>query len=249
MAENQEIRWALAVAHFLQHHSLSQLLKPLPPYAQSHLPEKLFWGPTVVSEEQRRWYQNQVAQTHLLYPYLYKNFSHIPKLENLITRYHLLQLLSNISLSVAPEIKKRWKIDHELFGAFYNTSTSYCSLFPDLEPGSKGNATTYTPPLSTKLNILVNPPYTSSWIRWSIQTILKWHLTTPHTFYLVIPIWDKEGRKKAKLSTQPYDMPEISQALQKSSTHYITHLPFFDGIIQKPSRLKDPVYVIIFQKK
>ena len=171
---------------------------------------------------------------------LYERFKNVPDVEALIYRYDSYGLLSNISLSVDPELKKKWGINYELFGAFYNTDYPYNSLFPDLEPGSHGNVHFFKPKKSQI--ILANPPYTVAWIRWTIRKILdEWK--DKATFYVVIPVWDTKTRKELGLKEYS-DFPEINELISKANEHVVTKLPFYDGIGDKKVNLKDPVHVI-----
>lgn len=71
-----------------------------------------------------------------------------------IYRYYVIGALNNISLSVSPKIKRLWKINFELFGAFYNTNYNYCGLFSDIE-NSCCDFNTFV--LRDNMVILINP--------------------------------------------------------------------------------------------
>ena len=173
---------------------------------------------------------------------LYSKFKDVPHVEALIYRYHLYGFLNNSSLSVDPKLKKKWGINYELFGAFYNTNTSYNSLFPVLEPGSQGNVHFFKP--KKDQIILANPPYTENWIRWTIRKILdEWK--DKATFYVVIPVWDNPTRKEIGLREYSRDFPDITEIISQAKEHSIVDLPFYDGITQKLINLKDPVHVIL----
>jgi hypothetical protein len=177
------------------------------------------------------------------YSTLYEKFKDIPNVEAIIYRYDVWGMLSNISLSVSPRIKKKWGITHELFGAFYNVDLTkpYNSLFHDLEPGSMGNVLYFKPEPGSV--ILANPPYTTEWIKWTIRKILdEWKDIA--TFYVVIPVWDCKTRKELKLTKYScfYDIQDlISNAKEYKLAE---RFPFFDGIHNKEVALKDPIHVI-----
>ena len=171
---------------------------------------------------------------------MYETFRDVPNVEALIYRYHIWKLLSNISLSVHPTIKKKWGINYELFGAFYNTTFPYNSLFHDLEEGSQGNVHFFKP--EKDQIILANPPYTVEWIRWTIRQILdKW--LGMATFYVVIPVWDSATREKLGLKKFP-DFPEITELIENAREHSVKHIPFYDGIAHRNVDLKDPVHIV-----
>ena len=175
----------------------------------------------------------------------FKFISTIPK-ENqkyALFRYHTIGALNNISLSVSPELKKKWGITFELFGAFYNTNHPYCGLFNDLEPNCLTDVLHFK--LQPNMTLLVNPPYTEEWINTSCELIgkfLRSHKKT--TIYFVVPVWNTVDRKKLNLS-QCDDLP-ILDALKLSKyliSHTIEQLPFYDGIRKKQIHLKDKVHV------
>jgi hypothetical protein len=149
-----------------------------------------------------------------------------------IYRYYIVGALNNISLSVSPEIKKKWNINFELFGAFYNTNTDYCGLFSDIENSC---CDFFTFKLKKNMTILINPPYTKKWIQISckiIDNIMNKNKNTK--IYFVIPVWNNSDRKNLGL-TLYNDLLEIdelknSQFLQ---SHKIMHLDFYNGIIKK----------------
>ena len=130
-----------------------------------------------------------------------------------------------------------------MFGAFYNVnlSKSYCSLYPDLEPGSVGNVLFFKP-IKDQI-ILANPPYTKDWIKWTIQKILEWKKTISFTCYVVIPIWDRKTRDQIGLKKYP-DFPEITTLIDNATYARVDNLEFFDGIHNKYVYLKDKVHVI-----
>jgi len=159
-------------------------------------------------------------------------------------RYHIWGMLSSISLSVSPKFKKKWGINHELFGSFYNTlpGISYCSLFPDLEEGSVGNVFFFKPKKGDI--ILANPPYTEDFIKWTCKKVLEWkHICD---FYVVIPVWNRATRTELGLSKHK-DLPEIGELISQSTSHKVMNLPFYSGLTNKEVELKDSVHVIYFQ--
>lgn len=186
-------------------------------------------------------YQQKVEESVKKYNTLYEKFKDVPNIEALIYRYDIWGFLSNISLSVHPDIKKKWKINFELFGAFYNTNTPHCSLFHDLEPNSVGNALYYKPEKGQI--VLVNPPYTQGWIKWVCRTILdKW--LDEATFYVVIPVWDCKTRDKLKL--KPYEcMYDIIDLINHAKEYKLYEkFPFWDGIHQRNANIANYVHMI-----
>lgn len=165
-----------------------------------------------------------------------------------IYRYYVVGALNNISLSVSPDIKKKMKINFELFGAFYNTNVDYCGLFGDIENNSC-NFNTFR--LKPNMIILINPPYTDVWIKISckiIENIMKKNMNT--IIYLVIPIWNNSDRKKLKLKIYDdiEDLIEIDELkLSKYLVyHKIVNLNFYNGIIKKKVNLKDKIHLFKF---
>jgi hypothetical protein len=167
-----------------------------------------------------------------------------------IYRYYVVGALNNISLSVSPKIKKKMKINFELFGAFYNTNVDYCGLFDDIENNSC-NFNTFK--LKPNMIILINPPYTDIWIRMSckiVENIMRKNLNT--IIYLVIPIWNNSDRKK--LGLKIYDNEDLVEIDNLKSSKYlvyhkITNLNFYNGIIKKQVNLKDKIHLFKFDSK
>ena len=163
-----------------------------------------------------------------------------------IYRYYIIDALNNISLSVSPIIKKEWKINFELFGAFYNTNVNYCGLFSDIEDSC---CDFYTFNLKENMTILINPPYTEEWIKISckiINNIMKKDKNTK--IYLVIPVWNCSDRKILGLK-ECKDLPEIDKLKNNSylQSHNIKNLEFYDGITKRNVYLKDKVHIFIFK--
>ncbi len=242
MDVQKEANLMKAVKLFIQEHGVQEFYKPISPKNK-----KSFFPKTISLKIFRKAdieeYVEDVHNSVLKHQKLYNFFKRkVPHVEVLIYRYDLLGFLNNISLSVHPSLKKEWKIEHELFGAFYNVDSkhSYCSLFPDLEPKSEGNVLFFKP--KKESIILANPPYTTEWIRWTIRKILdEWKDWC--TFYVVIPVWDHETRQKLNLSKYP-DFPEISELISFAKEHRVERIPFYDGINDKKVYLKDPVHII-----
>lgn len=167
----------------------------------------------------------------------YSTFSdkQLENYKSAIYRYYVIGALNNISLSVSPKIKKKMKINFELFGSFYNTNLDYCGLFDDIENNS---CDFNTFKLKKDMIILINPPYTEKWIKIScivIDNIMKQNKNT--IVWLVIPIWNNTDRKKLglKIYNDVEDLVEIDK-LKKSKYlvfHKITNLEFFNGIEKK----------------
>jgi hypothetical protein len=187
-------------------------------------------------------YNRKVEESVNKHKTLYEKFKDIPNVKELIYRYDVWGFLGTISLSVHPEFKKKWKINFELFGAFYNTNTPYCSLFHDLEPNSVGNAMYYTP--EKEQIVLANPPYTEAWIRWLCRSILdKW--LDKATFYVVIPIWDCKTRDEKNLKSYNclYDIVDLINHAKEHKVYQ--NFPFWDGIHQQKHYLKEPYVHVI----
>lgn len=158
-------------------------------------------------------------------------------------RYWTVGALNNISLSVSPDIKRKWGINFELFGSFYNTHYSYCGLFPELEKRCVSDVFHFE--LEPNMTILVNPPYTEEWIQKSCELVtnyLEQNMNT--TIWLVVPVWNRSDRKILGLKNHD-DMP-ILDAMKFSlylRSHEITNLPFYNGLEKKEIHLKDNVHV------
>jgi hypothetical protein len=195
-----------------------------------------------------KWIHEKKTYLHKKYSAFLKRFQSIPNLEPLTLCYDHIGAFSNVSLSVHPSIKQRWKRDyglsHELFGAFYNTDPemTYCSIFPELEAPRGGcNAYTFRPKKGD--TYLANPPYTTSHIRWMIRSILdKWRTSN---WIIILPVWDAPTRKRLGLSNQPL-FPEIDELLAATPHHHRTYKQFlfYNGFTGKDVLLKDPVHVI-----
>lgn len=186
-------------------------------------------------------YKQKVEESVKKHKVLYEKFKDVPNVEALIYRYDVWGFLTSISLSVHPDIKKKWGINFELFGAFYNTDTPYCSLFHDLEENSVGNALYYKPEKGQI--VLVNPPYTQGWIKWVCRTILdKW--LGQATFYVVIPVWDCKTRDKLKL--KPYEcVYDIVDLINHAKEYKLYEkFPFWDGVQQKDATITNYVHMI-----
>lgn len=165
-----------------------------------------------------------------------------------IGRYGAIGALSNISLSVSPQLKRQWKITFELFGAFYNTSSPYCGLFSDIEPNSFGDCSQFQ--LQSNETLLINPPYTQDWIVLSCKIVERLLVLKKRTtIYLVIPVWNKSDREKLKLPGTFDDIPEIDKLKQHPNilSHKLTNLQFFNGITKKHVFLRDKVHLFVFK--
>lgn len=173
-----------------------------------------------------------------------------PHRVHLLVRYYIWGAFNNISLSVAPEVKRRWGITHELFSGFYNAapSSTYCTLFPDLEaPQGYCNALEYEPEEATVL--LANPPYTSKHIQWTVQQVLRWRAVCT-AIWVVVPVWDAASRKALGLRGSYKDLPAITALIAEADEHHITkRFPFHDYVHAKDVHLADPVHVVKLLKK
>ncbi len=174
------------------------------------------------------------------YPAL-KNITEVERYA--LFRYWTVGALNNISLSVSPETKRKWRINFELFGAFYNTDYEYCGLYPELERRCRCDVFHFK--LEPNMTILVNPPYTEKWIETACELVtqfLEKKINT--TIWLVVPVWNISDRKTLGLKITN-DMP-ILDALKFSPyliSHEIKKLKFFNGLEKKHVNLKDHVHV------
>ena len=235
----REANFIKSVVEYVQKHGYNDLLGVEKPKSKKAIVPKTVELPKITGADTDEYVAN-VQKSVQKHKKLYEAFKDVPHVEALIYRYDVWKLLSNISLSVHPKLKQKWGINYELFGAFYNTTHPYNSLFHDLEPGSQGNVHFFTP--DKNQIILANPPYTVEWIRWMIRKILDDWIDTA-TFYVVIPVWDIATREKLGLKKYP-DFPEITELIQKSKEHHVKHIPFYDGIGQRTVELKDPVHIM-----
>lgn len=193
------------------------------------------------------WIKEESSRIIRKYPKLYKRFKHLKNVIPLLICYDHIDALTNISLSVHPDLKQKWKrlygLSHELFGAFYNTDKdlTFCSIFPEIETSKvECNAYDFVPEKGK--TYLVNPPYTVYHIVWSIKKILKdWKESN---FIVVVPVWDKASRAKLGLKTYE-DLPEITELIEKvgPKNHKIINLSFYSGVDDRDIKLKDPIHL------
>lgn len=236
-----EAKLMKSVKLYIEKHGYTHFFRAEPPSSKKKLFPESIKLPSLRHADIEEFKQD-VTDSIEKHKKLYNKFKHIHNIEFLIHRYDTLGYLNNISLSVAPKLKEKWGINHELFGAFYNVNLAhtYCSLFPDLEPNSVGNVFFFKPAKGMK--ILANPPYTSGFIRWTCKKIIEWK--TRADFVVVLPVWDKKTRDELKLPKQP-DLHEIQDLIAISDEHRVyENLPFYDGINNRIVYLKDPVHVI-----
>jgi hypothetical protein len=234
----KEVKFMKRVLMYIKEHGLDDFYDPIPPKAKGVLPSTIVLPKTTLTSEDLEEYKENVKKSLHKHRRLYEMFKDTPNVESLIYRYDKMGFLGNISLSVHPSIKEEWKITHELFGAFYNSDYPHCSLFPDLED-SLGNALKFKP--KKGMIILVNPPYTYEWIKWTCNFLIE--NKNKAQFACVLPIWDRKSRNELRLSRQP-DFPEIQELITHSESHEMVHLGFYDGISGKRIKLKDKVHVI-----
>jgi hypothetical protein len=240
MALQKEANFMKAVETYMKKHGRDAFYEPIKPKSKKQIFPKVVELEDIKNANVEE-YEKKVQESLIKHKTLYEKFKDTPNVEALIYRYDVLGFLNNISLSVHPDIKKKWKINFELFGAFYNTNTPYCSLFHDLEPNSVGNALYFKPEKGQI--VLVNPPYTQSWIKWVCRTILdKW--LDEATFYVVIPVWDCKTRDELKL--RPFDcMYDIVDLIDHAKEYKLyERFPFWDGINQKDATISNYVHVI-----
>ncbi len=232
-----------SVELYISENGKEHLFDAIAPKSRKHIVPATVTLPTIRNADIDE-YKTKVEDVVKQYPHLAKHIS-----PELIYRYHIWGMLSNISLSVDPALKTKWGINHELFGSAYNTlpNVTYGSLFPDLEENSTGNVFFFKP--KRDQIILANPPYTAEYIRWMIRQILD-NWKEKATFYVVIPVWDRKTRDELGLKRYP-DIPEIGELIAQSSHHEVIHkFPFYDGIHGKKVHLRDPVhFMVLFPKK
>ena len=233
-----EAKFMKRVSMYIEEHGLDKFYDPIPPKPKGILPSTIVLPKTTFTKEDLDEYKENVNKSLKKHKHLYEKFKNLDNIESLIYRYDKMGFLNNISLSVHPYVKKEWNITHELFGAFYNSDYPHCSLFPDLED-SLGNALKFKP--KKDMNILVNPPYTYKWIKWTCEFLIK--NKNKAQFVCVIPIWDRKSRNELNLSRQP-DFPEIQELIEHSDSHEMVNLDFYDGISTRKIKLKDKVHVI-----
>jgi hypothetical protein len=167
-----------------------------------------------------------------------------------LLRYEILQVVfGGLGWSVLPEEKKKWKIDQEMFGAYFNTNLPFCSLFPELEGTGEQFATIVPKP---GIHYLINPPFEKYYIKWTCERILEWlseaGLTDLH-FTIIIPVWDEESRKQLKLKPQP-PAPELSKLLQSKyiKTHTMTKMKVWDSVDDKVQNQQSYIHKIVIVK-
>lgn len=240
-----------AIDMYNKKHGRDFLFANVKPKSKNSIFPKSVELPDVVDADVEEYQQN--VQTALKkHEKIYNAFKdRIPNVEALIYRYDYWGYLKgNITLSVHPDIKKRWGITQELFGAFFNVDLDkpYCSLFPDLEPGSEGSAFFFKPEKGDV--ILANPPYTDFWVGWTCRQILdKWRGKC--TFYVVIPAWDCSTRDRLKMEDMRTCYYDVVELIENAEEHKLYRdFPFYNGIERrdysfKKDRKKDvPIHVI-----
>jgi len=237
----KEANFMKAVENYKKKHGRDIFSEPLKPKSKTAIVPKVMELEDVKNASTEE-YKRKVQESVNKHKELYEQFKDVPNVEALIYRYDVWGFLGNISLSVHPDVKKKWKINYELFGSFYNTNVPYNSLFHDLEPGSQGNVMYYKPEQGQI--VLVNPPYTEAWIRWTCRQILdKW--LDKATFYVVIPAWDCKTRDERKL--KPFNcIYDIVELIDNAKEYHIySKFPFWDGMKQKDVVLKDVLIHVI----
>jgi hypothetical protein len=167
-----------------------------------------------------------------------------------LVRYEILQVVfGGLGWSVLPEEKKKWKIDQEMFGAYFNTNLPFCSLFPELEGTGEQFGTVVPKP---NIHYLINPPFEKYYIRWTCERILEWlseaGLSNLH-FTIIIPVWDEESRKKLKLKPQA-PMPQLSKLLQSKfvKQHTMTKMKVWDSVSDKVQHQQSYIHKIVIVK-
>jgi hypothetical protein len=162
---------------------------------------------------------NNIIISENVYDRLFYLYKYVPKFFDtyvwcILFRYQLLGS-NNHQLAIQPKIfellKKDYNLNFECFASSINAiSNSYCSIYPDLEKhfGSSGNFFNY----EFKNGVYeVNPPYEKTVIEKTIQKIIR-ALDKENnilTFFITLPICDKEGREQIKLYSDNYLEPKL----------------------------------------
>ncbi len=150
---------------------------------------------------------------------------------SIIFRYQLLSS-NNHQLGILPCVIKKLEIDYDLtfecFASAINcTLNNYCSIYHDIEQyfGSNGNFFNKTFIEGTHT---FNPPYQKNIIELGFKKI-SYHLHVASennkqlTFFLTIPVWDKEGQKIINCNNKiDYGEFEVINLIKMS--------PFFRGL-------------------
>jgi len=234
----KEAKFMKRVNEYIDENGFQHIYDPVAPKGRGILPGSIILPKVSFTKEDMEEYKKSVTKSLLKHKSLYARFKNLANVEVLIYRYDKLGFLNNISLSVHPNIKSKWGITHELFGAFYNSDYPHCSLFPDLED-SLGNALKFKP--EKNMVLLVNPPYTVPWIKWCCKKLKEWKGICK--IICVIPIWDLKSREQFGYKTYG-DFPEIQDLISISDSHEMVNMKFYDGLRNKPIELKDKVHVI-----
>ena len=150
---------------------------------------------------------------------------------SIIFRYQLLSS-NNLQLGILPSVIKQLEIDYNLTfecfaSAINSTLNNYCSIYYDLEQffGSNGN---FFNKVFIEGTHTFNPPYQKNIIDLGYKKI-SYHLQIASennkllTFFLTIPVWDKEGQKIINCNNKiDYGEFEVIDLIKKS--------PFFRGL-------------------
>lgn len=155
-----------------------------------------------------------------------------------------------MSLAVMPDLIKQWGIDIELFGSLFNTVKPYASAFPD-EPKSLGNF--FELPFQTDHTYLANPPYDEELMqRMSNKLLEELNSVKSVTIYVVLPLWDIEGRKQLGLPISSENEFLAYQILRDSpylkGSEIRNNLSFYD-YFRRQSIRPTPVRLLILSNK
>jgi hypothetical protein len=153
-----------------------------------------------------------------------------------------------MSLAVSPEQIKRWRIEIELFGSLFNTVKPYAGAFSD-EPLCLGNF--FDLSFEAGRTYLANPPYDETLMeRMAKRLVEVLGEVETLTIYVVIPVWDPEGRKKLNLKPggkfKAYDLLLKSPYVKASEVR--RNMQFYDYFTQSMVR-PTPVRVMVLSNQ
>jgi hypothetical protein len=195
----------------------------------------------------------------------------------LIFRYKIIKIYNTIQLSVLPnkytQLYNKYNARFEMFGSAINSVfPHYCSLFYDLEKyfGSKGQFFNLIP---IEGFYTVNPPFNDPLMKQAIKKIL-YDIDNSNndnnnlSFYITIPVWDIESRKKINnlvdLSDKNkekelvlhyeygkydiFDLLSNSKYKQQYKLYNQDEFPFYD-YIQMKKIYPTPIHVFLLSNK
>jgi hypothetical protein len=171
-----------------------------------------------------------------------------------LARYEVLRVVfGGLGWSILPEYKKKWKIDQELFGSFFNTNVPFCSLFPELEGNGEQFGTVSRKFFKPGNTYLVNPPFEKFYILWTCERLQEWLddvKIKDVEFVVIIPVWDAESRKKLHLKVDYGDIPQLTEITKSKfvKSHSMTQMKFWDSTKNKIQHQKSFIHKIVLVK-